>query len=287
MKKLYKHFPAVVVYLMKKALQIVFVGFEWDRLIYGLREYPPKKAVIVTNDPATTPNKKWAERTSEVADRLIKEISPLIETELVLVDYHNVESASAKIIEIIEGHIDEYDDITINVSSGTKPLIISAVLASQYYPVSLFYVIPQDYNVPEGEVFLTKGARKAIQLPSLEMKELVMPTKMQKKIFREIEDGEISFTKLVKKYAKSNEIRLDEDSMKRTKCLFSYHLKKLKSKKLVKLNQSNRQLFISLTDTGKFVSKIIEMQEKKAEIQKTGQVKLRLKGSRLRIAAKS
>ena len=245
---------------MKKTLQIVLVGWEMDRLMHGLKKHPPRKVIFITSSPKKALKRKWADVTTQVTDEVIEKVGSLIETEIYKVNYHDFDDCISTIIKVLENNKKDFDEILLNVSSGSKPLVIASVLASQYYPVKLFYVIPDDYS-SKGK-FLSSGAKDIIELPTFELKSLVFPVKKQREIFNELDYEKISFSNLIKKYAETHKIKLDDLKIKKMKSLFFYHLKNLKQKKLINLKTDNRELFISLTNTGKFLYKIIEYKKK-------------------------
>jgi hypothetical protein len=240
---------------MAKTLHIILMGWEWDRVLYGLKKYPGEKVIIVCNPPEIAPTPEWANHTVKLVKRLADKIRPLFDVEIVYVDTYDFEESIYKLVDILERHSD-FDKIYLNISAGPKPLIMSAVMASQYYPIDLFYVVPKKYNLPVGEEFVTKGAVAAIDIPCFNLKELVVPSKTQLKVFQEISDN-ISLTELVEKYAKKNNVKLNADKKKQVKSLFFYHLKNLKGKKLIDFKTEKRQLRINLTKTGKFIHKVV------------------------------
>jgi len=240
---------------MVKTLHIILMGWEWDRVLYGLKKYPGEKVIIVCNPPEIAPTPEWANHTVSLVKRLADKIRPLFDVEVVHVDTYDFEDSIYKLVDILEKHSD-FNKVYLNISAGPKPLILSAVMASQYYPIDLFYVVPEKYNLPQGEEVVTKGAVAAIDIPCFNLKELVVPSKTQLKAFKEISDG-ISLTKLVEKYARKNKLKLNADKKKQLKSLFFYHLKNLKKKNLVDFKTKNRQMYIDLTKTGKFIHKVV------------------------------
>ena len=242
---------------MKKTLQIVLVGWEMDRLMHGLKKHPPRKVIFITSSPKKSLKRKWADITTDVTDKAIEKVGSLIDTEVVKVNYHDFDDCISTVIKVLEENKDNFDEILMNVSSGSKPLVIASVLASQYYPVKLFYVIPEDYNAKQTN-YLSNGAKGILELPTFELKSLVFPVKKQRDIFNELDYDKITFSDLIKKFAKTHKIKLDDLKVKKMKSLFFYHLKNLKQKKLINMKVNNRELFISLTNTGKFIYKITE-----------------------------
>ncbi len=248
------------VYYMKKTLQIVLVGWEMDRLMHGLKKFPPRKVIFITSSAKKSFKKKWAYITDDVVNKAISQVGSLIETETVKVNYHDFDDCISTMIKVLEENVSSYDEILLNVSSASKPLVIASVLASQYYPVKLFYVIPEDYH--SKDKLLSTGAKDIIELPTFELKSLVFPVKKQREIFNELSYDKISFSNLIKKYALRHKIKLDDLKIKKMKSLFFYHLKNLRQKRLIDLKTENRELFISLTNTGKFIYKIVECRGK-------------------------
>jgi hypothetical protein len=243
-------------------LQIILMGWEWDRLVHGLKEYPPKKAILICSSDKD-PQQKWTGVTKDITKSLAEKIKEIVDTEIIYVNYYDFDECLFTLAKIIEQNLDKYDSIDINISSGNKILVTAAVLVSQYYPVEIFYVIPEKYNVPKTQPYLTSGIKSIVKLPTFDIKDLVLPTKKQREIFQELLfDERISFSDLVKKYAETNGIDLDRRKMEKMKSLFFYHLKKLKEKRLISMEVKNKSLFISLTNTGRFVHRIIEMEKK-------------------------
>ena len=241
---------------MEKSLQIILMGWEWDRLLYGMKEYPQKKAILVCSSEKKQP--QWTKPTENITKNLIERIKDVIDTEVVRVNYYDFDECLFTLSKIIEENVEKYDAISINISTGSKILVTAAILVSQYYPVELFYVVPKKYNIPKNIPYFTSGFREIIKLPTFNIKGLVIPTKKQKEIFSELEHGKISFSDLVKKYASKRGISLDRRKTENMKSLFFYHLKKLEEKGLIKMKVENNQMFISLTTTGKFVHRVMK-----------------------------
>jgi hypothetical protein len=242
---------------MNRSLQIVLMGFEWDRIMYGLKEYPPRKAVLVCplNDKS---KKKWADMAFEIAKKVKENVGNLIETEIVYVNYYDFYDCIHKLANLMEENKGKYDNILMNISTGTRIASTAAVLISQYYPVELFYVVPQKYNLAENVLYLSSGAKEIVKLPTFNIKELVIPTKRQKKIFEQLEEEEVSLSYLIKKYSEVNNLNPSKRQIADLRSLLFYHLKKLREKRLVDMHVEGKSLCISLTNTGKLVRRIME-----------------------------
>jgi hypothetical protein len=236
----------------KEKLQIILMGWEWDRIFYGIKKYAPNKVIFIVSDPKD----KRSEITIKIAQEMINKIKDLIEFECLTVNYYDFDECSNLLMKILEKYKDDYE-ITINISSGTKILIAATILISQYYPVKLFYVIPEKYNLPKGKKTLTSGAIGSVELPTFRLRDVAIPLKMEKEILLLLEGKPISLSLLIEKYSYLKKIKLDLYKSRSLKSLFSYHLKKLKNKGLVELETSKRQRFIKLTKTGELLKKII------------------------------
>ena len=227
---------------MRKSLQIILMGWEWDRLVYGLKQHPPQKAILICSSESSGAGRKWTGTTKNITKDLIDKISELIETEVYTLNYYDFDECIFTLVRIIEKNINKYDEISINISSGNKVLVTAAVMVSQYYPVNLFYVVPEKYNVPDNQPYLTSGAKDVIELPTFDMRELVIPTKKQYEILNEVSEEGVLFTDLVKSYAARRGMKIDDYKMRKMKSLFFYHLKKLKHKKLISMEIVGGQL---------------------------------------------
>ncbi len=260
---------------MERGLQIVLMGLEWDRLLHGFKQYPANKAVLLCPNPKVDPITRLGPRTIETTHKLAEKIKPLIETEIVYMDFHDFNDCLEKLIGVLEDNIGKYSEITINISAGTKLLVAAATLASQYYPVRLFYVVPQYYNTLPNIDSLSKGVSGVIELPSFELSEIVIPTKRQRELFLLI-GSEITFTELVKKYCSFKGIKLNAERMRQMKSLLQYHLKKLKQKRLVELKLNKKNLIIVPTATGKFIEEVLTARmERQRALEKQTRLKVK------------
>lgn len=254
-----------------KKLQIVLMGWEYDRIIYGIKQKPPNKVIFISSNPVESPDRNWGQATTNLSEKIANSIKSLIDSEIVFFNYHSVDDCLVKTIELLEKNMHEYDEIDVNISSGTSILKMSMMLAAQYYPLNLFYVIPAQYNHP-GEI-ITTGARGLVDLPSINLDQIALPRKKQAEIIKLIEEKKKSFTNITKEYAKQKQIKLDKEKIKTLKPWVFYYIKKLEEQKLIELTIEKRELFIKLTQTGKFIKLI--MKNKKQE--NTGQTKLKIK----------
>ena len=214
-------------------LQIVVVGNEWDRILKVLKKYPCEKAIFITSG---------LEKTRKEAEKLVKIVSPLMDTEIAAVHYRDLELALVQLKSIIEKNMGKYGKIYVDISGGTKIISIAFMLLSQYYPLSM--------------VYMTKQTKRIIELPTINFRNLIRLSKTEKEIIGIIADKEINFTELVQEYAKKKNIALNDLKMRDLKSRFSYTLKMLKEKSMISTEIKNKKLVTSLSSTGKFITKI-------------------------------
>ncbi|HNV01137.1 MAG TPA: DUF6293 family protein [archaeon] len=248
-----------------KTVQVILMGWEYDRFIYGIKQKPANKVIFISSDSQKSHDKKWGEATTSIAEKIGESLKQIIDYEIILFDFHNLEECIEKTTTLLEKLTKEYDDITVNISSGTTILKMSMMLAAQYYPIKLFYVIPTQYTHP-GEI-ITTGARALVDLPSINLSKIALPAKKQKELIMILDKNQKSFTQLTKEFAKNRNIKLNSDKMKQLKSGLFYNLKKLKEKNLIEMEVKQKELLISLTPTGSFLKTTLKNKHASEETQ--------------------
>lgn len=229
-------------------LQIIAVGGEHDRIIRVIKKYPPEKIILLTSD---------LEETKKEAENLAKLTSSLIDTEIIEISYRELDKSLEQLKNVIEKNKEKYDKIYANISGGTRIVSIALVLLSQYYPINVLYAVPK-IHTKEGP-YKTKGVLRIIELPVLNLRSVIKLSKSEKALIDLISLEPLSFSQLIKKYAINKKINLNDLKMRDLKSRFSYTLKKLAEKNIIQKQVKNRNLFVSLTNTGKFM---LSLQEK-------------------------
>ena len=232
------------------------MGWEYDRIVYGLKQKPANHVIFISSDPVKTPDKNWGRASTDLAEQIGNSIKPLVDSEILFFNYHNLDDCLNKTIALIEKVVGQYDEINVNVSAGTTLLKTSMMLAAQYYPINLFYVIPGQYTHP-GEI-ITTGARELVDLPTINLSQLALPKKKQADILLLLSGEEQSFTTLTKEYAKLKSIKVNSDKLKSLKSWLFYYLKKLEQQNLIQTQTKHKELYITLSQTGKFIKLILE-----------------------------
>lgn len=222
-------------------LQIVAVGGEWDRIVQVLKKYPCEKVIFTVSD---------LEETQKEASEFKKLTSTLIDSEIVQISYRELSEAMQQLKKIVEKNIEKYDNIYANISGGTRIISVALVLLAQYYPIQVLYAVPK-IHTPNGP-YKTKGVRRIIELPTIRLQNVTQLKDSEEEIMNFLGKKPISFSLLICQYANSKNIKLDDLKIRDLKSRFSYTLKNLKDKNLIKTEIRERQLYISLSDTGDF-----------------------------------
>ncbi len=256
---------------MVRRLQIILAGWEKDRLIYGIKQKSPNKIIFVSSDPKKAPNAKWGEKTTSLAEEVGESIKNIVDYEIIYFDYHDINSCLRRTVNLLEENIKLFDEITVNISSGTTIMKMAMSMASQYYPIELFYVIPKEYTHP-CEI-ITKGARGIVDLPTINLRKIIKPNKTQKKIILLLDDKEKTFTQLTREFALREGRKINRDEMKTTKAWLFYHLKKMKELDLIRTRVKEKIMTINLTQTGSFIRLVLEKEEEEEKQTKLKKVK--------------
>jgi hypothetical protein len=107
----------------RKTLQIATIGDDPSGVLSGVRNAPANKLVLICYD-----------RDKEVANRLSKNISDTLKTEVEVHDSirpeHSYKDIMQVFSDIVEKNRSQYDDFLLNVSSGDKMICIAAAVTS-------------------------------------------------------------------------------------------------------------------------------------------------------------
>lgn len=251
------------------------MGWEHDRIIYGIKERPPNKLIIISSDPKKAPDKKWGQVTAQLSEKICESVKTIIDCEIVFFDYHSIEECLEKTVELIEKESKKFDEINVNISSGTTLVKMAMMLCAQYYPIKLFYVIPGNYTHP-GEIIST-GAKGLVELPSINLSKITMPRKREEEILCLLNRDWMTFTQVIKEYAKTKGNKLNKEKVVELKSSLFYHIKKFVARGLIQTKIEKRELQIKLTTTGAFIKTVLTHQNRENEKQ----TKLRIKRKKI------
>lgn len=181
-----------------------------------------------------------------------------MDTEFVYADYYDLKDCLSTIKNVFERHVKKYDEIFVNISSGNKLLVAATIIVSQFYPAKLFYVIPEKYNVLPEKMTISSGVKKIVSIPTFKLSGVIEPTEKEKKILIEL-GKKTSLSTLAERLTPPDKYsKMDDYDTRKVKTLLLYHIKKMKNKQLIETELKNRQLFISLTETGYFIRDILK-----------------------------
>lgn len=247
--------------MVRKSLQIVLMGWEWDRLVYGIKKYVPNKVVLVSSMKRMDEESgQRFESTEKITEKLMDEIGGMIECEKVNTDFMDYNMSLKVLFEIFRRHKDEYDETIINISGGSKLVVAAAVVVSQYFPCKLIYVSPEKYTIDYSREFISRGVNSSCEIDTFDFAGLIAPQKKMRTLFSLIgEDTPVS--ELTLSFAKTLGRSRGKASLRNLKSLVFYYLKQLEELKLVKSSFSGRSKLVSVTNTGKFVQTLISSED--------------------------
>jgi len=225
-----------------KTTQIVLVGWDYDRVLAGIRKYRLDKLVLLpTPQEEREITIRGPGRTSlDYARRIQQAISDVmkVETEIHPIPAHNFAEDFKTITSLIKQEQARGSVIILNVSSGTKIMSAAAISAAFLYGVETCYTIP------EREVYEASGAKETITLPLLiGFKPLQTLSNSAIQILeklREMGGRTQTMNELAKQLGWSRE-ELGK---------LSYHLNRLEAYGLIRTKRAGRELMIELSETG-------------------------------------
>ena len=213
------------------------VGFEEDRAIFGLLKLGASRIYLLLDskeDPWGQEARKYAEK---VKNRLKQFVFDMNDIREVSFDPTSFDSCNKTIKEILDAEKDA-SKVFLNISSSTKLAAVAfALKAIEYENAFLYYVVPEEYNLPGEGVPFSSGARRI---------EVFTPrdesfSTIQKEILQRLEK---------KTYSSLGELSEvlypGEDKAGRAK--LSYHVRKLQSQGFVEFEAGKK---IALSTIGK------------------------------------
>jgi CRISPR locus-related DNA-binding protein len=225
-----------------KTTQIVLVGWDYERVLAGIRSFPLDKLILLpTPQEEREIRIRGSGKTSlDYAKRLEQTISEVMRVEIELhpIPAHDFEEAFKTIVSVVKQEQSEGSEVILNVSSGTKIMSAAAICAA------FIHGIKTCYTIPETEIYEAQGAKDTITLPMLvgfkplqtlsESAVLVLNT--LKRI-----GGRTETMKVL-----ANRLGWSRDELGK----LSYHLSKLEAYGLIRTKRVGRELTIQLSETG-------------------------------------
>ncbi|MHA1877981.1 MAG: HFX_2341 family transcriptional regulator domain-containing protein [Promethearchaeota archaeon] len=213
-------------------VHIATVGLTKEPIFLGVNVYPVDKLILLcSNDDGSRKN------SSEIA-KVVEEME--IKCEIHEVDAFDLESVVITIMDLHKQH--KKDNISINLTGGTKVMASAALLAGYILGVNVYYI--QDGNIPRNKGKGVKELTIELPVPKTSIHEL---EETQRKILSYIyhENGLIE---------RANSAL--NEALQISKQNISYHLKQLAQKELIVISIDGRNKTVKLTNTGRLFARI-------------------------------
>ena len=213
-------------------IHIATVGLTKEPILQGVNAYPIDKLILLhSNDD------KSKENSHEIASA-VKELK--IECEIAEVDAFDLEDVLISIMNIHKKYAQE--DLSINLTGGTKVMASAALLAGYILGLRVYYI--QDGSIDKNKGKYIKERTIELPVPRVNIHDLEQTQKdILSYIFKE--GGRLE---------KANTVL--HEVLKITKQNASYHLKQLTKKDLISLTIDGRNKIVKLTNTGKLFARI-------------------------------
>lgn len=224
----------------KETVHILPVGFESNKLIASIRQYPVHRIILIVvegDDQRPRVQKTLLE---------VKEAFQGIEIEERVVAREDIFQATLDILDIVEENTKHGRDVKINISGGLRNLIISSYIVSLVSKVSVYTEIPESDNEKEKEYVL----KAVMEIPIFPIKEI---SKEQMDILYELKEGVDSLDTLVSRLKPELEKGTSKFDNERSR--LSHHIKKLKAAAFVETEKKDKMVSICRSILGEIYTK--------------------------------
>lgn len=131
----------------KKGTHIVAAGFEYDRIVKPMLEYPANKLIMLRN------NGDNYLRSSAIANHFLKKLKEFpVEIEEVSIDIYDFDNVFLKMLELIKKEIKERS-VYVNISSAPKVTLVAMISAVFFMrgkgDIEIIYCKPEEYLLPK------------------------------------------------------------------------------------------------------------------------------------------
>ena len=225
-----------------KTTQIVLVGWDYERVLAGIRSFPLDKLILLPTPKEEREIRiRGNGRTSlDYAGRIERAVSQVmrVKVELYPIPAYNLEETFKTVASLIEKEQKEGSEVVVNASSGTKIMSAAAISAAFMHGVKTCYTIP------ETEIYEAQGVKETIVLPMLVgLKPLQSLSKSAMQILVTLRNMG-GRTETMKALAAKLGWSRDEIGK------LSYHLSRLEGYGLITTERVGRELAIELSETG-------------------------------------
>jgi DNA-binding transcriptional ArsR family regulator len=251
--------------MKRPCVHVVPVGFEYDRIVAPILEYPADEVVLLRSSNEEYP------RQHKLEDNFLGRLQDLpLEKRSVDLDIYDFEDMLTSISELFRQELSQGKRLFVNLSSAPSLELIALVMAASIYrklgDIRLLYVKPKEYRhakmldvissaVAKGEESLgdiravaeefvreglASGVKEIIELSPLPVEPL---SDTERAILEGLTQGDAGSVKeLVER------IRSVKGEVPRSNVV--YHLESLKSKNLVNMETEGKRVRVSLDRVG-------------------------------------
>jgi CRISPR-associated protein Csa3 len=222
----------------KETVHIVPIGFQSDKLIASIRQYPVHRIIIITVE-GDAKNEKVQKNSNDV-----KEAFKGIEIEERIVAREEIFQATLGILDIIKSQVEKGREVKINISGGLRNIGISSYIASLVSKVSIYTDIPESGN---NESYMLKGV---LEIPTFPIKEI---SQEQLCILHKLEGGVDSLDTLISRLRP--DLKKDDPKYNNERSRLSHHIKKLKDSNFVETEKKEKNLMVNRSVLGEIYLK--------------------------------
>lgn len=224
--------------MSQRITHVVPVGFEEDRAVYGFINLSANRIYLLIDEKEGA----WGEEARRHADAVKKRLNQMAFDENNVINVYfdptDFESSKNAVIEILEKEKDA-SKIYLNISTSTKLCAVAFALAAIDYDNALiYYVVPEQYNLPpEGAPFSSGARRVEVFSPKVSIKF----SEWEREILRTLAMHKIS------SLGDLNKILAPDDISKAMRAKLSYYVRKLQKEGYVIFHPGES---VTLTDLG-------------------------------------
>lgn len=224
--------------LPKRITHVVPVGFEEDRAVYGFINLSANRIYLLIDEKEGS----WGEEARRHAAAVKKRLNMMAFDGNNVIDVYfdptDFESSKNVVIEILEKERDA-SKVYLNISTSTKLCAVAFALAAiDYENALLYYVVPEQYNLPpEGAPFSAGARRVEVFSPKVNIKF----GEWEKKILQNLAMHKVS------SLGELNKILAPDDISKAMRAKLSYYVRKLQKEGYIAFQPGES---ITLTNLG-------------------------------------
>jgi len=236
----------------KKGTHIVAAGFEYDRIVKPMLEYPGDRVIVLRNN-----GENYVHSTT-LANHFLKKLKEFpVEIKEVSIDIYDFDNVFLKMLELIKKEINDGRVVYVNISSAPKVTLVAMMSATFFMrgkgDIEIIYCKPEEYLIPkmidtiDSEMkneFMDHGSGIGVtEYESIPIFPIEEVTGIDAKILKTLSDknGAESIKELV-------EYINEETDVQRSS--IQYRLEKLEEKGLISKEREEKRVKIYITRIG-------------------------------------